>query len=273
MECYKRSLSNLSRRNFLIYTSISTSLLLLAPMKGTDMIWASIGRDYYVSNSEKFMAQFEKTLIAAQSYLKTKNGTGTAQSICKSARNEFSRLLPDLPYIGGDKHPGTKWILLSGHWIAFLRPMKAKGFTTQLAAQMMYDLYVNYLDTLPEEKMIKKGRYMFTPDYMDIMKNWAQKSKGQQVDWVADFIPGDGKSFDYGIDYHFCPCFDYFKAQGAADMAPYFCLVDFPEHKLMDTGLVRTKTLAQGDEICNFRYKKDRAVTQDWSTEIVNFKG
>jgi len=181
--------------------------------------------------------------------------------------------LPDLPYIGGDKHPGTKWILLSGHWVAFLRPMRDKGYSTQSAAQMMYDLYVDYLDTLPKEKMLKIGQYMFTQEYMDIMKNWAQKSKGQRVDWVADFVPGDGKSFDYGIDYHYCPCLNFFKSQGAADIASYFCLVDFPEHKLMGTGLVRTKTLAQGDKICNFMYKKDRAVTQDWSTEISKLNG
>ena len=112
---------------------------------------------------------------------------------------------------------------------------------------------------------------MFTQEYMDIMKNWTAKSKGQRVDWVADFVPGDGKSFDWGIDYHYCPCFNFFEAQKAADMAPYFCLVDFPEHKRMATGLVRTKTLAQGDGVCNFRYKKDRVVTQDWSTEIDKF--
>ncbi len=273
MKCPRMILSNLSRRNFLIYTSMSTSLLLLGPVGDADLLWASTGKDYYVSNSEKFLTDFEKTLKAAESYLKTKYNDETAQEICKTAGTEFTHLLPDLPYIGGDKHPGTKWMLLSGHWIAFLRPMRENGYSTESAAQMMYDLYMGHLDTLPKEKMAKRGQYMFTQEYMDIMKNWTQKSKDQRVDWAADFVPGDGNSFDWGIDYHYCPCLDYFKTQGAAEIAPYFCLVDFPEHKLMGTGLVRTKTLAQGDEICNFRYKKDRAVTQDWSTEVSKFKG
>lgn len=273
MKCPKGFLSNLSRRNFLMYTGMSTCLFFLGPLRGDDLVWASAGKDYYASNSEKFMTEFEKTLKAAGSYLKTKYGDETAREICGGARNEFTHLLPDIPYIGGDKHPGTKWMLLSGHWVAFLRPMKDKGYSAQSAAQMMYDLYVDYLETLSKEKMLKKGQYLFTQEYMDIMKNWAQKSKGQWVDWVADFIPGDGISCDWGIDYHYCPCLDYFKTQDAADMAPYFCLVDFPEHKLMGTGLARTKTLAQGDGICNFRYKKGRAVTQDWSTEIPKFNG
>ncbi|MCG8685215.1 MAG: L-2-amino-thiazoline-4-carboxylic acid hydrolase [Desulfobacterales bacterium] len=273
MNCHQRLLSNPSRRNFLIYTSMSASLLFLGPARNTDLVWASTGNEYYVLNKEKFMAGFEKTYQAANTYLKAKYGDQVAQEICKKARNEFTHLLPDIPYIGGDKHPGTKWMLLSGHWIAFLRPMQEKGHSTQEAAQMMYTLYADYLKTLPKEKMVKKGEYMFTQEFMDIMKNWAQKTQGQKVDWVADFIPGDGKSFDWGIDYHYCPCFDYFKAQGAADIAPYFCLVDFPEHKMMGTGLVRTKTLAQGDKICDFRYKKGRAVTQGWSTEISKFQG
>lgn len=116
-------------------------------MRDTDLLWASTRTNYYVSNSEKFTTGFEKTLKAAESYLKTKYRDETAQEICKSARNEFTHLLPDLPYIGGDKHTGTKWMLLSGHWVAFLRPMRDKGYSTQSAAQMMYDLYVDYLDT------------------------------------------------------------------------------------------------------------------------------
>lgn len=43
---------------------------------------------------------------------------------------------------------------------------------------------------------------------------------------------------------------------------------DFPRSKAYGTGLRRTKTLAAGDGVCNFRYKKGRPVVNDWSTEI-----
>lgn len=272
MNCHKQIPSNPSRRNFLIYSGMSTTLCLLGPVIGNGLVWASKGKAYYQSNSEKFTADFEKTLKAAGPYLNSTYGHKAAQEISKSARIEFTRLLPDIPYIGGDRHPGTKWMLLSAHWISFLRPIKDKGHSTQSAARIMYDLYVDHLNTIPKEKMEKRGRNMFTQKFMDGMKNWADKTKGQRVDWVAEFIPGDGKSFDWGIDYHYCPCRNFFQAQGASDIAPYFCLVDFPEHKLLGTGLVRTKTIAQGDSICDFRYKKGRATTQDWSTEISKIK-
>jgi len=51
MKCHKRILSNPSRRNFLIYASMSTSLLLLCPMEDADLLWASTGKDYYEKQS------------------------------------------------------------------------------------------------------------------------------------------------------------------------------------------------------------------------------
>ncbi len=40
----------------------------------------------------------------------------------------------------------------------------------------------------------------------------------------------------------------------------------------MATGLVRTKTLAMGDGVCDFRFKKGRTITQDWASEVPRIK-
>ena len=47
-----------------------------------------------------------------------------------------------------------------------------------------------------------------------------------------------------------------------------FCLLDFPEARQLNSGFFRTKTLAQGDDFCNFRYKKGKEVVQTWETEV-----
>ena len=39
---------------------------------------------------------------------------------------------------------------------------------------------------------------------------------------------------------------------------PYICALDFPISKTFNRGLIRTKTLAEGADICDFRYKKGR---------------
>lgn len=55
------------------------------------------------------------------------------------------------------------------------------------------------------------------------------------------------------------------------DVAPYFCLNDFPRSRAEGTGLVRTGTIAQGAALCDFRYKLGREVTQGLETETVRF--
>ena len=68
---------------------------------------------------------------------------------------------------------------------------------------------------------------------------------------------------------HANECLDL--SQGAAEVAPYFCLNDFILSRAEGTGLSRAHTLAQGHDRCDFRYKKGREVTQDWDTETPKF--
>lgn len=48
-------------------------------------------------------------------------------------------------------------------------------------------------------------------------------------------------------------------AQGADELAPYLCLSDHVVSEAFDRGLVRYKTLAEGADVCDFRYKNGRA--------------
>lgn len=271
MKCSQMTHPHISRRDFLMVTGMSSALLMLCSAINCDRVWGTPVEDYYRLNKAKFMTSFDKTAHSANVYLSGKFDHSVAEKICTAAQKEFEQLLPEIPYIGGDRHPGTKWMLLAAQWVAFMRPMQEAGYAEETSARMMYDLYVEYLHTIPKETMRKRGQYIFSEKHINGMKQWAKKSKTQRVDWVADFIPGDGKEFDYGIDYSYCPCFAYFASQNAKPIAPYFCLVDFPEHKIMETGLVRKKTLAQGADICDFRYKKGRSVTQNWTTEVPKF--
>lgn len=77
-------------------------------------------------------------------------------------------------------------------------------------------------------------------------------------DWLGRFIEGDGKDFDCGIDITECGICKFYSAQGAEELAPYLCLSDFVVSDAFDRRLVRYKTLAEGADVCDFRYKKCR---------------
>ena len=54
---------------------------------------------------------------------------------------------------------------------------------------------------------------------------------------VRIFVEGDGDDFDWGMDYTECGIVKFLRAQGAGDLAPYFCLADFPMSDAFGLGL------------------------------------
>jgi hypothetical protein len=56
------------------------------------------------------------------------------------------------------------------------------------------------------------------------------------------------------VDYTECGIVKYLAEQGAPELAPYLCWLDYPMCAAMRMGLIRTKTLALGDKKCNFRF-------------------
>ncbi|HEX3044619.1 MAG TPA: L-2-amino-thiazoline-4-carboxylic acid hydrolase, partial [Bacillota bacterium] len=61
----------------------------------------------------------------------------------------------------------------------------------------------------------------------------------------------------------------YFQAHEANELAPFFCYIDFSLAKAFNRGLTRVKTLSEGDEKCEFRYKKGRTTKADWPPEFL----
>jgi hypothetical protein len=74
--------------------------------------------------------------------------------------------------------------------------------------------------------------------------------------YVFNFVEGDGQTFDYSVDYLECASCKFLAKQGAPELTPYLCPVDILYSKALGWGLMRTMTLAEGAERCDFRFKK-----------------
>ena len=70
------------------------------------------------------------------------------------------------------------------------------------------------------------------------------------------YVAGDGSEFDWGVDYLECGNYSFLKAQGAEEFAPYVCMSDIALGDALGWGLIRTQTIADGCEFCDFRFKK-----------------
>ena len=75
-------------------------------------------------------------------------------------------------------------------------------------------------------------------------------------DFEVKYIVGDGKDFDWGVDYVACGNYNFMKSQGAEEFAPYVCMSDIALGDALGWGLTRTQTIADGCQSCDFRFKK-----------------
>jgi hypothetical protein len=223
--------------------------------------------NFYSSNRDRFITAFDKIKIAVVDYISKQSSLEAANEISTEAAINIKKILPDLPYVGGDDHPGTRFIVTAGQWIALYKPMAKRGYKALEVGRMMYLISEDQLKDVPADELEKQKALTYNDEYINLMKQWTESTSFYECDWKADFVEGNGVEFDWGLNYRTCPCFELFKEQNAKQLAPLFCLLDFPEARQIESGFFRTKTLAQGDDLCNFRYKKGKKVVQNWDTE------
>jgi hypothetical protein len=99
----------------------------------------------------------------------------------------------------------------------------------------------------------------------------ARRSQARRYpgDWVFEVVHGDGESFDFGVDMTECGIVKFFHSQGADEVVPYLCELDYIGAETMGVGLQRTKTLAWGCDRCDFRMTKDATTTAQWPPRFV----
>jgi hypothetical protein len=74
-------------------------------------------------------------------------------------------------------------------------------------------------------------------------------------DFVVHFVPGDGRTFDFGIDFTGCAIHKFFQAEQAGHFAKYMCRIDYLTTSYKGIELMRTGTIANGADKCDFRYR------------------
>ena len=70
-----------------------------------------------------------------------------------------------------------------------------------------------------------------------------------EMDWEFTYQPGDNEFY---LTYTKCGICALAKKEQMEDYLPCLCRMDFPKYELVGARLIRTKTLAAGDDCCNF---------------------
>jgi hypothetical protein len=194
-----------------------------------------------------------------QKALARRLGAGRAARLMEEIRAELRSLVPAVPYIGGRDNPFTEWLIYGAYYLAVYRALSAEGHNLEETGRIIFETFQAMADH-PEWLLRLVGRLKYNERYLKRLRNAAGESRKRRYpgDWVAAFVDGDGVAFDWGLDVTECGICKLYRAQGAEALAPYLCLSDYVVSEAFDRGLVRYRTLAEGDRVCDFRYKKGR---------------
>jgi len=213
--------------------------------------------NYYSGLKRSLLDEFDMMMPGFRHLLRPYFAEQMIDTIVSQVRSEYETLIVELPYIGGGKNYMTQILIPNAGDLAAYRVLKSHGIPVEEIGNFIYEKFVTFLYRSSRAFLRLWGRFTFTQMYLSGLKLAALKSQERQHpgDWVYTFVDGDGETFDYGMDFTECAIRKFFHVQCADELTPYMCALDYPMSEAYGQGMMRTQTLAEGGEKCDFRYK------------------
>jgi hypothetical protein len=222
--------------------------------------------DYYISQTGRLLRRFDgKATQFSDSLAPHWSAQGTS-GIIRATRQEFERLIPEIPYIGGKANSLTQDLIDCTMLLAFHRILKGEGLRTEETGKLVIEMEERRVRSYPRFLRKLLGMIIHSPLGKSRLRETAARSQERQYrgDWVSVYIDGDGADFDFGVDYLECGLCKFFRQQDADEFTPYLCQFDYVQQRAMQTGFVRTTTLAEGAERCDFRWTRGGETSPGW---------
>lgn len=214
-------------------------------------------QDNYLPQRNKLMKAFDKSLALVKPAIFSWLGETQAKQFMREARQEYETLLPRIPYVG-DNALSLSFFLPTTRYLAMYRALQKQGRTVEDAGRLAFMIGTEEAKAIPYLVRRFMEYLWFSP-----LIEWTLKKKNmraQQVKYpgesILHYVKGDGREFDYGVDYTECAVCKFLQAENAFELTPYACALDKPVSELLGWGLTRTRTIAEGFPRCEFRFKR-----------------
>lgn len=224
------------------------------------------GKNYYKERLPRLMKEYgtheEQLARVLASYL----DESKTSDLLREVRDAVEALILELPYIGGDANPTTRFLLDSAYALPLFLALEREGISIRDMANILYLVNESVLQLTPPEERRQLGEFYFTAQMMDIVKKESVKSRLRifPEDWVYEFVEGDGENFDYGYDLTECGIVKFYRKHKAERFVSILCLMDYASYGALGVGFRRTQRLSTGDPFCDFRFGKDFATPRGW---------
>ena len=122
------------------------------------------------------------------------------------------------------------------------------------------DVFDGMIDAVCSSETMKrfyKGKNCFDPKEIGKYEMGSERSKRRQypMDWVFDFSC-DPSVPEYFVTHHECGVCKIAQQENLMFLMPHMCVMDYPTIEYKGGKLIRTKTLGNGDDCCDFHVVK-----------------
>jgi hypothetical protein len=181
-------------------------------------------------------------------------GKETTTEVKRKAKQLYHEIILRSSSIGGRKNPLTMNVLIAAFIAAFY-----KSAIGQITVEQMGLILSNAMEETAAFRSFTKimSRKIFTRKWQDGRNKVAIESqrKFYPANFVSEFIYGKTTD-EYGINYLECAICKLFQQENCLELVQQMCQFDYVMAKYMGCKLSRTKTIANGDGICDFWYTK-----------------
>lgn len=216
-------------------------------------------QDYRQREIDGLLGDFDRTAGLVLPFAADKLGAEEAEALRREARAGYAEIIPRVPRTATLRgRIFDRFLRITAQEVALYQALKARGGTPAEAWEICHEAIRLRMREVPEWKRRFSRRLMFSGLTKAIVKRREQKGERLRFgNFEVRYLSGDGREFDFGVDYVSCGNLQLVRELGADEFAPYVCMSDIALGDALGWGLIRTQTLADGCSHCDFRFKKD----------------
>jgi hypothetical protein len=170
----------------------------------------------YLSRSRRFLTAFDNSLLRVRPLLLEWLGERQATHLLRESRQEYEALIPRLPFIGTG-NPMLSLLLPTTRYLAVYRGLQAQGRGIKDAGRLAFAMGTEDAKAIPPFARRMIPHLWFSAWFRRRINRRAAESVQREFpgDYVLTYVPGDGRTFDYGVDYIECSSCKLLQAENA----------------------------------------------------------
>lgn len=230
--------------------------------------------EYYRSNLEKLKKEMVKYLSPITEEIEDELSIGFKTFIEKVWEIYSHDMVEKFPYIGGDKASGTGNLTGAYAFVAFGVFATRNGMTLDRWGELSTIAYGRYFDKMPKVMPAILEKAMKHPNLVKKMlkKKDEKNRKNNEMNPGSFLTRTDEGNEEYPIIYNTiqCPLSDFAMKYGYTEYLPYLCNLDYVMFEKFKVPFYRHNTCADGDEICDFKFKPGAPLTPSWPCHSID---